>query len=96
MRTMIIRLIDGNEGEVSLDIARSMISNGHAVAVASPVAPVFDPSESTVDEVLAHLAGTADEGEVARIQQAERDGKNRKTLTDVWDGQGSDEDSETA
>ena len=41
----------------------------------------FDPSEHDVPEVLAHLAD-ADEDEQARVIAAERDGKNRKTITE--------------
>lgn len=41
----------------------------------------FDPSEHDVPEVLAHLA-EADEEEQARVVAAERDGKNRKTITE--------------
>lgn len=41
----------------------------------------FDPSEHDVPEVLAHLA-EADEDEQARVIAAERDGKNRKTITE--------------
>ncbi|HET6353390.1 hypothetical protein [Streptomyces sp.] len=41
----------------------------------------FDPSEHDVPDVLAHLAD-ADEDEQARVIAAERDGKNRKTITE--------------
>lgn len=46
----------------------------------------FDPSKHTTEEVLAELESVADDAdEVARIRQAERDGKNRQTLTKLWD-----------
>lgn len=41
----------------------------------------FDPAEHDVPEVLAHLT-EADEEEQARVIAAERDGKNRKTITE--------------
>ncbi|MDQ0943275.1 hypothetical protein [Streptomyces sp. V1I1] len=41
----------------------------------------FDPSNHDVSEVLAHLADV-DEDEQARVIAAERDGKNRKTITE--------------
>lgn len=47
----------------------------------------FDPSEHTVDEVDAHLAAHAEAtpGEVVRVLELERAGRNRKTIT-VPDG----------
>lgn len=55
--------------------------------VAESQGPVmFDPSKHTAEEVLAELESVADDSdEVARIRQAERDGKNRQTLTKMWD-----------
>ncbi len=40
----------------------------------------FDPADHTAAEVQAHLADT-DDAERDRILDAERDGKNRKSLT---------------
>lgn len=48
----------------------------------APPAEPFDPSKHPVDEVLAYLDSTTDEDEIARVIAAERDGKNRKTITD--------------
>lgn len=44
----------------------------------------FDPSKRTVDEVNAHLAKHADSapGEVARVLELERNGKDRATVVD--------------
>ena len=42
--------------------------------------PTFDPSEHTVDEVLAYVA-TADRDEVVRVTELELAGKSRQTLT---------------
>ena len=53
----------------------------------TPPPPQFDPSEHNADEVLSYLdsLGTDDSDAVAEFQRviaAERDGKNRKTITD--------------
>ena len=52
-----------------------------------PEAPPFDPSEHNADEVIAYLdtldPDDADAvAEFERVIAAERDGKNRKTITD--------------
>lgn len=52
-----------------------------------PELPPFDPSEHNADEVIAYLDSlmnedTHDPAEHARVIAAERDGKNRKTITD--------------
>ena len=51
-----------------------------------PELPPFNPSAHTVDEVLAYLSEHEDEdtrsAEFDRVIAAERDGKNRKTITD--------------
>ena len=47
--------------------------------VSEDVAPTYDPSEHTVDEVNAHLAD-ADPDEVDRIIAAERAGKDRSSI----------------
>lgn len=51
------------------------------VAEPEPAAPaaLFDPSEHTVAEVLAHLAD-ADDAEHARVLAAEQDGQARKGI----------------
>ncbi|MDX3637682.1 hypothetical protein PV728_47430 [Streptomyces europaeiscabiei] len=52
-----------------------------------PELPPFDPSEHNADEVIAYLDAldredTDGQAEHARVIAAERDGKNRKTITD--------------
>ncbi|MDX3582533.1 hypothetical protein [Streptomyces europaeiscabiei] len=52
-----------------------------------PELPPFDPSEHNADEVIAYLDALDREdpdgqAEHARVIAAERDGKNRKTITD--------------
>ena len=42
---------------------------------------LYDPSEHTADEVVAYLE-SADEGERERVQDAEAQGKNRKTIAE--------------
>lgn len=44
----------------------------------------FDPGEHTVDEVVAHLE-QSDENEIARVLDAEAEGKDRSTIAG-WDG----------
>ncbi|MFM9602686.1 hypothetical protein [Streptomyces turgidiscabies] len=46
---------------------------------APPSAP-FDPSEHDAPEVIAYLDATTDEDEIARVLEAERNGKARKTV----------------
>lgn len=53
----------------------------------APPAEPFDPSKHPVDEVIAYLDSLDREdpdgqAEFARVIRAERDGKNRKTITD--------------
>lgn len=53
----------------------------------SPEQPPFDPSQHNADEVIAYLdsLGTDDSDAVAEVERviaAERDGKNRKTITE--------------
>ncbi len=45
-----------------------------------PEEPPFDPSEHSADEVLAYLDSTTDEDEIARVLEAEQNGKARKTV----------------
>lgn len=56
----------------------------NAIADAQPVeAPLYDPANDDVDGVSGHLALYAeiDPGEVERVLDLERNGKNRKTIT---------------
>src|SRR5689334_8224895 len=57
------------------------------VPVEEPPAPSFEPSDHTVDEVSEYLAGQAanNPAEVQRVLDAERAGKNRKSIA-VPDG----------
>ncbi|MBP8532360.1 hypothetical protein [Streptomyces sp. MK37H] len=41
---------------------------------------LFDPGEHSADAVLAYLDTTTDEDEIARVLEAEKNGKQRKTI----------------
>ena len=60
--------------------AEQLLESGRAEAV--EVAPPFDPSEHTVEEVVAYMKG-ADVVEVNRVLGAERGGKARVGVLDA-------------
>ena len=53
---------------------------------------LFDPAQHNVDEVLAHIAGIDDsdaeahDAEVVRVLEAERAGKDRKSIIEAGEG----------
>ncbi|WP_182049280.1 trigger factor [Changpingibacter yushuensis] len=72
------------EGEIVPDFSAAPAPKAAATAGAEEAAPseaaeLFDPSTAKVDEVIAYVAG-ADDAERARVLEAEKAGKARKTL----------------
>ncbi len=72
------------EGEIVPDFSaapapKAATTAGAEEAAPSEAAELFDPSTAKVDEVIAYVAG-ADDAERARVLEAEKAGKARKTL----------------
>lgn len=72
-----------------LKVAGYKVDDGGGEQSNKPADVPFDPSEHTVDDVLAHLAG-ADATEVGRVKAAEAAGKDRKGIAEYeqQDGEG--------